>query len=83
MFSIPKLLVLAVIILVVWYGFKLVGRLDEKRKQEVKDGRRRGSPRKKAAREDSTEDLVRCPTCDTFVAANAKSCGRDDCPYPG
>lgn len=83
MFSLPKLLVLALIIAVVWYGFKIVGRLDAKRKQEVRDGRRRGTPRRRQAEAEDTEDLVRCPTCDTFVAANARSCGRDDCPYPG
>ena len=28
------------------------------------------------------EDMVECPVCGEYVAANsAASCGRDDCPY--
>ena len=38
--SLSKLLVLITVVVVVWYGFKLVGRLDAARKSNVKPRRR-------------------------------------------
>jgi uncharacterized protein len=81
MFSIPsfsKLLVLAIIVAAVWFGFRLIGRLDQARKQAA-----RPQPEGvKAKARPSVEETVRCPTCDAFVAARgATSCGRTDCPY--
>ena len=76
-FSLPKLLVLAAIILVVWYGFKWVGQIDKQRKAAVKE-------RERADARLNAEDMVKCPRCDTFVAAKgATACDRADCPYPG
>jgi uncharacterized protein len=81
MFSIPsfsKLLVLAIIVAAVWFGFRLIGRLDKARKQAA----RQQPEGVKAKARASVEETVRCPTCDAFVAARgATSCGRADCPY--
>ena len=77
MFGFQKLLVLAAIIAAVWYGFKLIGRLDRARKARLESEGESASPA-------GAEDMERCAACDVFVAArNAASCGRDDCPYPG
>ena len=72
MFSLPKLAVLALIIAGIWYGFKLVGRLDKARKEADRNERR--SVRDKSAKvpEDTgdtgdTEDMVSCPSCGTYV----------------
>ncbi len=72
-FSLSKLLVLAVIVAAVWYGFKMLGR---------KTG---GGEAKKAAPRGRTkavdaEDLVRCPVCETYVQPAAGPCERADCP---
>ena len=87
-FSLQKLLLLAAIVGAVWYGFKLVSRLQEARKleQEANAGTRRKAARREAgsAKEPakSAEDMVQCPVCQTYVAArSAGSCGRADCPY--
>jgi uncharacterized protein len=88
-FSLQKLLVLAVIVGAVWYGFKLVSRLQEARELDQKAGRRkpsrvwRGARRGKSPDGDgATEDMVQCPVCKTYVAAKGTaSCGRPDCPY--
>lgn len=40
MFSISKLVTLAAIIAVVWFGFRLIGRLDAARKAKVKEAGR-------------------------------------------
>jgi len=83
-FSLPKLLLTILIVVLVVYGFKAVTRLQQRREQEIAQvkGRRTGAARKAQAAD--TEDMVACPTCGTFVSARgARACGRDDCPYPG
>lgn len=83
--SLQKLLVLAAIIAIVWYGFKFIGRLQEARDAQTKKpqrkprwpGKRRSEPTAPEA-----EDMVQCPVCQAYVAARgAKHCGRADCPY--
>ena len=81
MFGIPslgKIAVLIGIVLAVWYGFKLVGRLDQARKQQ----QRGGSPKPKAGGAPEIEDTVQCPVCKAYVVAkSAGPCDRPDCPY--
>jgi len=75
MFGFGKILVLAVIIVAVWYGFKLVGRLQQKRQEELEDARREEESK-------TAGDMVKCPQCDAFVVANgAANCGKFECPY--
>ena len=92
-FSVQKLLLLAAIIGAVWYGFKLVGRLDQARKAEgrVRGGGKRDKPRWWPSRgggstggggQVEAEDMVQCPTCQAYVPARgAKACERSGCPY--
>lgn len=85
MFGIPslqKLLVLAAVVAAVWYGFKLIGRLQAARKTDA--ALRRNAARKTGSSADApeAEDMVQCPVCQAFVPARgAASCGRGDCPY--
>ena len=82
-FSIQKLIFTVAIILIVWYGFKVIGRLDKKRKAQVKVGRRRKKP-PSPAEDPATENMGDCAVCGTFVSSRGtKSCGREGCPYPG
>ena len=75
MFGFGKILVLAVIIAVVWYGFKFVGRLQAKRQEELKDARREGDFK-------DAGDMVKCPQCAAFVVAGgAAKCSKSECPY--
>lgn len=72
LFSFNKILLLAAILVAVWYGFKLVGRLDRARKRKLREqaGRpsgRRSNPAPEASRSD-TIDLVRGEDGKTFVA---------------
>ena len=78
--SFSKLAVLIGIVVAVWYGFKLVGRLDQARKQQ----RRGGSPtqRDSGGKAPEVEDTVQCPVCRAYVVAkSAGPCDRPDCPY--
>jgi uncharacterized protein len=90
--SLSKLVVLIGIITAVWYGFKLIGRLDAARKAEARrqekrrvgggKGRSKRAARRPAERTVDAEDMVQCPACDAYVAAKgARNCGRPDCPY--
>lgn len=77
-FSLNKLLLTAVIILVIWYGFKWVGRLDRARKKKALKDKGAGPETRSA----EAQSLVKCPVCGTYVPPSGpESCGRDDCPY--
>ena len=88
MFGLPsfqKLIVLAIAIAIVWYGFKFLGRLKETRaaearKRDLKDDDRRNPA---AVREQlDVEETVQCPTCGSYVPAQgAVNCGKTGCPY--
>ena len=84
--SLTKLLLLAILVLIVWYGFKYAARVEAIKQQvraEVRrrrqDGAMRGDMRS-AAR--PVEDLVKCRQCGAFVAAQgAANCGKPQCPW--
>lgn len=73
MFSLPKLLVLGAIILAVIYGFKLVSRVNRQREETAKRDRPRTTQAERGRVE--AEDLVQCPKCGAYVAAD----GAHDC----
>jgi uncharacterized protein len=84
MFGIPslqKLIVLALVVAVVWYGFRFLGRLQAARKAEAKLREQQGGrPAKKSSAppgKGEVEDLVPCPSCGAYVRAGSTcSCGR-------
>lgn len=81
-FSLGKLLVLAFIVGIVWYGWKYAQRIERVRralKEEI-ERRRAASPQ---TRSRPAEDLVKCSICETYVPAHgARACNRPDCPWP-
>ena len=86
-FSIQKLLFTVAVITAVWYGFKWVGRMKKVRERDARDRLRRQAGTGGGGGTGSTgdaEEMVECRTCGAFVAtAAAKSCGKEECPYPG
>ncbi|WP_193172857.1 hypothetical protein [Nisaea nitritireducens] len=59
MFSIQKILVLVAVITAIWYGFKLVSRLDAARKQKLKEAARsNGGNTPRTTQKDDVVDLV-------------------------
>ena len=86
--SFGKLLLLAILILIVWYGFKYAARIEgvkqslraeALRRRQAGGGDVRGD-RTPAAR--PVEDLVKCPRCGSFVASvGAANCGKAACPW--
>lgn len=87
--SIQKLIVLAAVIALVWYGFKFVGRLQDRRKAEGGLGGRaprrpktRGRAPAAESRSQDAEDMIACPVCQAYVQVRgATRCDRSDCPY--
>ncbi len=87
-FSISKLMVLAGIVAAVWYGFKFVGRLEQARKDAAKTAKTTASggaaASAKSAAPRDVEEMVSCPICGDYVAAQgASACDRTDCPQTG
>ena len=89
-FGLQKLLVLAMLIGAVWYGFKYFSRFDESRKKVEKAARKVAqkvagrTPEPAPEAEPVAQDMERCETCGDFVAvAGVTACGREACPYPG
>ena len=79
-FSIGKLLLTAIMILAVWYGFKLIAKDERVDEPRVAEKQAKKTPSKKMDVEAEAEDLVECKTCGSYVAAKgAKKCGREDC----
>ena len=74
-FSLPKILVLAAIVALVWYGFKIFGR-GRVLEKSIKKGDI------SAENEKQNVDLEECPICEAYVDAGASSCGKNDCPLP-
>ena len=69
-----KLLLLVLAVAAVWYGFKLVGRLDRKRKAKPAGNKKQDTG--------SIGKMDQCPVCGTYVVADrAANCGRQGCPY--
>jgi hypothetical protein len=78
--SLPKLLLFALLVAIVWFGYRYVNRVEQIRRAVREELRRRQPPGRPRSIE--AEDLVKCNRCGAYVAArSASSCGRPDCPW--
>lgn len=76
--SLPKLLFTAVVVAVIWYGFKLLqARIDRRDAPSARAPKRR---EESAAPEDEVQDLVRCAGCGAYVLPKSRcaGCGRQN-----
>jgi hypothetical protein len=83
--SIGKLIFTVAVVAAVFYGWKWVGRIQTQRSQVKSQGPKKATakPAEQATVTDAV-DMTQCPACGDYVPARgARSCGRDDCPYPG
>ena len=67
MFALPKLIVISLVIIAAWVGYRLTRELSS---------RRPTTPHRAI----NAEDLVACGVCGAYVATGAPGCGRPDCP---
>jgi uncharacterized protein len=83
--SFQKLLVLALVVAIVWYGFKFLGRLKQTREAEARQRDLHSADDKNPASVGGSldvEETVQCRTCGAYVPAHgATNCGKAGCPY--
>ena len=80
--SVGKLLFLAIVIAVVWYGFKYAARVEAIKRSVREEVARRHAASGARPPARSVEDLVKCAQCGAFVAAvGAGNCGKPQCPW--
>ena len=84
--SLPKLILIIVLILVVWYVSRAMNRgaaaLERQRRSAAARPRRQAAPGQSARGQSSIEDLVACRSCGAYVSPGANNCGRPACPQP-
>jgi hypothetical protein len=79
--SFSKLVLLAIIIAVVWYGYRYMQRIEAVRRWLREELQRRQSAARPSQPVEA-EDLVKCATCGDYVPSrNASACGRPECPW--
>ena len=76
MIALPKLVLLVLLAVAVWYGMRWLNRAPPT------IVRRRQAPSRGAGAQQAVEDLTACPTCGAYVAASARGCGTPGCPQP-
>jgi hypothetical protein len=74
MLSLPKILLLAVIVAAVVFGTRLL------RGRAKADGGN-GGESEKSARSGDAVTMSACPVCGDYVDPSSRGCGRGDCPY--
>lgn len=74
MIAIPKLVLIVLVAVAAWYAMRWINRSPPAVR------RRTARPAGRAAIE--AEDLVACGVCGTYVALNARGCGKAGCPRP-
>jgi len=72
MVGLPKLFLIALVIVAVWYAVRAVNRMRPQMPT------RPMPPRGQI----EAEDLVSCRVCGSYVAVSARHCGRPDCRQP-
>jgi uncharacterized protein len=84
--SFAKVLVLAIVISVVWFGFRWFQRWEKEQAARNATGAPRARDQSRGggdARQLGAEDMVACNVCGAYVAPrSATSCGKANCPYP-
>ena len=81
-FSLTKLIFTVAIVFVVWKAFSYFTRVQNQR-QEKPRVKPRGGESQQPQNPGGVQDMVECPVCKAYVAQGTKSCGKDNCPYPG
>ena len=69
-FSLPKIILLVVIILIVWYGFKIIEKRSSMHKKKPSNIDENKNNRKFKA--DNVQDLEKCPNCKNYFLSGSK-----------
>ncbi len=74
-FSLPKIFLLFLIIVVIWYGFKLYERFLHQKNNLSKKRNKNNND------EEEIEALNQCPVCGNYFEKDSPKCDNVDCPY--
>ncbi|MBV8493309.1 MAG: hypothetical protein JO162_07495 [Alphaproteobacteria bacterium] len=80
MIAVPKLVLIVLVALAVWYALRWFNRMAPNAVRRGPSPWTRSASREQPPR--AVEDLVSCRACGAYVAASARSCGRAGCPRP-
>ncbi|MDY0883508.1 hypothetical protein ACFPL7_11155 [Dongia soli] len=70
--SFPKLFLVVAVVAVVWWWFRRPAVQSDRSESQVRNGNRRSAaPNAGAAKQKAVEDLVKCPSCGTYIAAGS------------
>jgi hypothetical protein len=81
--GLSRLLLLALVVIAVLYAIRQFNKLRQEVRREVPRPRpatQRAAPRQQS--QAAVQDLIACPACGAYVAANARGCGKAGCPRP-
>ena len=78
MITVPKIVLIILLIFAVWYAVRWFNRPAPKTVRRGPNRWARWAPRPQPA----VEDLVACGACGAYVAASARGCGKAGCPRP-
>lgn len=86
MISLSKIITLVGILAIVWFAFRLLGKVQRQREEALRrNGGVKANPkggaatRGKAAATD-TQDMAKCDVCGVYVASGSGRCGTPGCP---
>ncbi|HEV8027106.1 MAG TPA: hypothetical protein VGP50_06730 [Stellaceae bacterium] len=80
--GLPKLILLALMIAIIWYGYRYLQRIEAVRRALRDELMRRQRATARPSQPVEAEDLVKCATCSAYVPSHhASACGRPDCPW--
>lgn len=89
MLSLTKIITLVGLLAIVWFAFRLLGKVQRQREAAL---RRNGGDRTKTPRgterkaggsttpSTDTQEMAKCAVCGVYVAAGAARCGTPGCP---
>ena len=70
--SFPKLFLVVAVVAIVWWWFRRPAVQSDRSESQVRnDNRRSAAPPGGAANQKAVEDLVKCPSCGTYIAAGS------------
>ena len=85
MLSLSKILLLIVVVVAVWFGWRWYQRVGDVGREKLRErdaARRPQAGRSSGGGAVGAEDMEKCPECGAYVAPrSAVACGRPGCPY--
>ncbi len=86
MISLSKIITLVGLLAIVWFGFRLLSKVQRQRQEAlrrhggVKANPKGGTTARGKAAASDTQEMAKCDVCGVYVAAGSGRCGTPGCP---